>query len=80
MPKSERVKPTHYQPTASDFEAMSWCLRKNWKIYPIPKGNKFEVEVVLGSQKPKNSGKLYTHKEVYQKIFELYKFLKEKNE
>jgi|TARA_R110002020_G_scaffold48945_1_gene139785 hypothetical protein len=54
-----------------NLEAQSYCFKKGYKIYPIPEGSEYRIEIDYKGQK-KLGEKLYSKKEWYDAIWDLY--------
>ena len=54
-----------------NIEAQSYCLNKGYKIYPIPEGLEYRIQIEYKGQ-TKLGEKLYSKTEWYDAIWELY--------
>lgn len=54
-----------------NMKAQSYCFNKGYKIYPIPEGLEYRLEIDYKGQK-KLGEKLYSKTEWYDAIWELY--------
>lgn len=59
------------------YKAFSWCEENNARIYPVPKGKEFILVYEINGL-AKTSGKVYSKKELDQKVKEFYIYLCEK--
>ncbi len=62
---------TKLLPPSRNLEAQSYCLNNGYKIYPIPEGTEYRLEIDYKGQK-KLGEKLYSKTEWYNAIWELY--------
>ena len=62
---------TKLLPPSRNLEAQSYCLNNGYKIYPIPEGTQYRLEIDYKGQK-KLGEKLYSRNEWYNAIWELY--------
>ena len=62
---------TKLLPRSRNLEAQSYCLNNGYKIYPIPEGLDYRLEIEYKGQK-KLGEKLYSKTEWYNAIWELY--------
>jgi hypothetical protein len=62
---------TKLLPPSRNLEAQSYCLNNGYKIYPIPEGTEYRLEIDYKGQK-KLGEKLYSKSEWYNAIWELY--------
>jgi hypothetical protein len=69
---------TKLLPPSRNLEAQSYCLNNGYKIYPIPEGTEYRLEIDYKGQK-KLGEKLYSKSEWYNAIWELYDKIYEKN-
>ena len=69
---------TKLLPPPRSLEAQSYCLNNGYKIYPIPEGTQYRLEIDYKGQK-KLGEKLYSRNEWYNAIWELYDKIYEKN-
>jgi len=53
------------------LEAQSYCFKKGYKIYPVPEGLNYRIEIEYKGQ-TKLGEKLYSKTEWYDAIWELY--------
>jgi len=52
--------------------AMSICIRNGLKVYPVPIGSRFAIEVDKGSATPKRYDVLVSSKEVHTAVRKTY--------
>jgi hypothetical protein len=69
---------TKLLPPSRNLEAQSYCLNNGYKIYPIPEGTEYRLEIDYKGQR-KLGEKLYGRTEWYNAIWELYDKIYEKN-
>ena len=70
---SKRKKKTiNLQNHPESVEALSGCLERNIRIYPIPSANQFKIVIDNGASKIV-SPKLYDKDEWSDKVWELYR-------
>ena len=63
MPKAKKrttVKP--------NYEAQRWCFNNGYKIYVVPDGKLFKVEIKLGNRVKRSQG-AFNKSEIEQKIW-----------
>ena len=57
----------------SNYEAQRWCFNNGYKIYVVPVGNKFKVEIKLGNKVKQSQGE-FTKAQIEQKIWDTYEY------
>jgi len=57
----------------TSLRAMGWCINNGIKIYPLPKGSYYELEI-NDNGKLIRSGKTYTAAKWADKVYELYTY------
>ena len=57
----------------SNHEAQRWCFNNGYKIYVVPVGNKFKVEIKLGDKVKQSQGE-FTKAQIEQKIWDTYEY------
>jgi hypothetical protein len=61
-----------------NMEAQSYCFNKGYKIYPIPEGLDYRIQIEYKGQ-TKLGEKIYSKTEWYDAIWELYDRIYEKS-
>jgi len=68
-----------YQPTSQDFKHMQWCIAKNIKISPTAFSTyEWYIDIVINDKKNR-SPQVYTKKDLWEQIFNYYKYYYEKH-
>ena len=57
----------------SNYEAQRWCFNNGYKIYVVPDGKQFKVEIKLGNKVKRSQG-AFNKSEIEQKIWDTYEY------
>ena len=69
-----------YQPTAQDFKHMQWCINNEIKISPTAFSTyEWYIDIQIKNRRNR-SPQVYTKKDLWEQIFNYYKYYYEKHE
>ena len=79
MAKKRTNQMKDYIRTAGEAEAMIWCIRNGIFISPLAdSSSEWWIDITIGD-KSTRSPKKYVGKEIWPKVYELYKFYYDKH-
>ena len=75
-----KINMGQYQPTAQDFKHMRWCINNEIKISPTAFSTyEWYIDIHIKNRKNR-SPQVYTKKNLWEQIFNYYKYYYEKHE
>tara|TARA_X000001316_G_C919715_1_gene33838 strand:- start:497 stop:751 length:255 start_codon:yes stop_codon:yes gene_type:complete len=82
MGRPKKIKQDTYSPTKDDVSAMAWCLDNKIRIYPVPKNGEYQLEIETKQNSRIviiKSPESYPKDNYNAKIYELYRYMRKKN-